>query len=90
MASEVSPELCDCLVTKVRSGWSGQAVRRLEVEVGVEVVAEVDEGAKEVKVGRLSWNREREPLPLFEKRRRARKRHHQCLAKPGESGHRAQ
>jgi hypothetical protein len=90
MVSEVSPELCDFLVTKGRSGWPGHGVRRLEVEGGVEVVIEVDADAKEVQVSHLSLNQEREPLPLFGRMRRARKRRHLCLAKPSESRHRVQ
>lgn len=58
---------------------------RLEVENGYEDIVEVDMGAKEVQVDHLSWGQEREPPPLFERTRTARKRRHQCLAEPGES-----
>jgi len=90
MTSEVSPELwlrCDFAISKACSAWLGQEVRQLEVEGGDEDAVEVDVEAKEIRVqvDRLSWNREREPPPHFGRRRRARKRRHQCLAEPGES-----
>jgi hypothetical protein len=77
---------CDIAITKACSAWPGKKVRRLEVEGGDEVV-EVDVEAKEerVRVDRPSWNRVCEFPPLFERRKRARKRRHQCLAEPGES-----
>lgn len=87
MSSEVSPEFwleCDFLITKACLAWAGQGVHLLEVKGDVEALVEVDVDAEKFR------NRERGPLRLFGRRRRARKRRHQCLAKPGESKHRAQ
>jgi len=58
------------------------------VEDGDENVVEVfDMEAKEVRVqlNHLRWDRGREPLPLFGRRRKARKRRHRCLSEPSES-----
>jgi hypothetical protein len=54
------------------------------VEDGDGDIVEVDVEAKNVQVDHLSWDREREPPPLFERTRMARKRRHQCVAEPGE------
>jgi len=90
MSSRVLPEFwlrCDFGAMEACWAWPRREPRRLEVEGADEYVAEVDVEAKRVRVqeDHLCWNREREPPPLFGRKRKARKRHHRRLSGPGES-----